>query len=65
MAPEATITANKELVREFITRVFNGHNAEATPDYFTADAVARRDPRNDRGVRSYDQLLRGTVRGVA
>jgi predicted ester cyclase len=37
MAPEATITANKELVREFITRMFNGHNAEATPDYFTAD----------------------------
>jgi hypothetical protein len=30
MADNTTTTANKELVREFIDRVFNEHNAEAT-----------------------------------
>ena len=37
MANQTTITANEELVREFIRRVFNEHNAEATPDYFSPD----------------------------
>ena len=37
MANQATITANKELVREFIDRVFNEHNAKATHDYFSRD----------------------------
>ena len=37
MANQTTITANQELVREFIRRVFNEHNAHATPDYFSPD----------------------------
>ena len=37
MASQATITANKEFVREFIDRVFNEHNAKATGDYFSPD----------------------------
>ena len=37
MANQATITANKEFVREFIDRVFNEHNAKATQDYFSRD----------------------------
>ena len=37
MEKQATITANKELVEEFINRVFNGHNAGATSDYFSSD----------------------------
>jgi steroid delta-isomerase-like uncharacterized protein len=37
MANQATIMANKELVREFIDRVFNEHNAKATQDYFSPD----------------------------
>ena len=37
MANQATITSNKELVREFIDRVFNEHNAKATQDYFSRD----------------------------
>ena len=37
MANQTTLTANKEFVQEFIRRVFNEHNAEATPDYFSAD----------------------------
>jgi steroid delta-isomerase-like uncharacterized protein len=37
MANQATITANKELVREFIDRVFKEHNAKATQDYFSRD----------------------------
>src|SRR5580700_12038025 len=37
MANQTTIAANKELVREFIRRVFNGHNAGATSDYFSPD----------------------------
>src|SRR5260370_13711261 len=37
MANQATITANKELVREFIDRVFNERNAKATQDYFSPD----------------------------
>src|SRR5580704_5060945 len=37
MANQATITANKEFVREFIDRVFNEHNAKATQDYFSPD----------------------------
>jgi limonene-1,2-epoxide hydrolase len=32
-----TTTANKELVEEFIRRVFNEHDADATADYFSAD----------------------------
>jgi steroid delta-isomerase-like uncharacterized protein len=35
MASQTTITANKELVREFIDRVFNEQNAEATQDFFS------------------------------
>jgi steroid delta-isomerase-like uncharacterized protein len=37
MENQATITANKELVEEFISRVFNGHNPGATSDYFSSD----------------------------
>jgi predicted SnoaL-like aldol condensation-catalyzing enzyme len=37
MANQTGITANKELVQEFIQRVFNEHNAEATQDYFSQD----------------------------
>jgi predicted SnoaL-like aldol condensation-catalyzing enzyme len=37
MADNTTTTANRELVREFIDRVFNGHNAEATREYFSPD----------------------------
>ncbi len=37
MANQAAITANKELVQEFIDRVFNEHNAKATQDYFSPD----------------------------
>jgi steroid delta-isomerase-like uncharacterized protein len=37
MKSQDTITANKELVEEFINRVFNGHNAGATSDYFSSD----------------------------
>ena len=37
MANQTTITANKELVAEFIRRVFNEHNAAATSDYFSRD----------------------------
>jgi steroid delta-isomerase-like uncharacterized protein len=37
MEKQATITSNKEFVQEFIDRVFNGHNAEATSDYFSDD----------------------------
>jgi predicted SnoaL-like aldol condensation-catalyzing enzyme len=29
--------ANRELVEDFIRRVFNEHNAEATGDYFSPD----------------------------
>ena len=39
MANQATITANKELVREFIDRVFNERNAKATQDYFSPDVT--------------------------
>ena len=38
MATQTTITANKEFVREFIDRAFNGHDAKATQDYFSPDA---------------------------
>ena len=38
MANQTTITANKEFVREFIDRAFNGHDAKATQDYFSPDA---------------------------
>jgi hypothetical protein len=37
MAKQTTITANMELVREFIGRVFNERNARATPDYFSPE----------------------------
>ncbi|MCU1494819.1 MAG: hypothetical protein JWO62_2583 [Acidimicrobiaceae bacterium] len=37
MANQTTIAANKELVGEFIRRVFNGHDAEATQDNFSSD----------------------------
>ena len=37
MESQATITANKDLVEEFINRVFNGQNAGATSDYFSSD----------------------------
>jgi predicted ester cyclase len=37
MDDQATITANKDLVEEFINRVFNGQNAGATSDYFSSD----------------------------
>jgi steroid delta-isomerase-like uncharacterized protein len=37
MAGQTTITANEEFVREFIRRVFNEHNAQATPEYFSPD----------------------------
>jgi len=37
MANQATIAANKELVREFIDRVFNERNAKATQDFFSPD----------------------------
>jgi predicted ester cyclase len=37
MASQSMVTTNTELVREFIRRVFNEHNAEATRDYFSAD----------------------------
>jgi predicted ester cyclase len=34
---QVTITANEHLVEGFINRVFNGHNAGATSDYFSSD----------------------------
>jgi len=37
MATQDTTRANKELVQEFIDRVFNEHNAQATGDFFTPD----------------------------
>ena len=37
METQTTITANQELVEEFIRRVFNEHNAAVTPDYFSSD----------------------------
>src|ERR1700675_3791927 len=37
MENQATITANKDLVEEFINRVFNGQNASATSEYFSPD----------------------------
>ena len=37
METQTTITANEELVEEFIRRVFNEHNAAATPEYFSPD----------------------------
>jgi steroid delta-isomerase-like uncharacterized protein len=37
MATQDMITGNKELVQEFIDRVFNEHNAQATGDFFTPD----------------------------
>ena len=37
MDNQATITANKDLVEEFINRVFNRQNAGATSDYFSSD----------------------------
>ena len=37
MTNQTTITVNKELVQAFIRRVFNEHNAQATPDYFSPD----------------------------
>ena len=37
MASQTMVTANKELVREFIDRVFNERNAKATQDYFSPD----------------------------
>ena len=37
MATQTAITANKELVQEFINRVFNEHHAEATGEYFSSD----------------------------
>ena len=37
MENQATITANKDLVEDFINRVFNGQNAGATSDYFSSD----------------------------
>jgi predicted SnoaL-like aldol condensation-catalyzing enzyme len=37
MENEATITANKKFVQQFIDRVFNEHNAAATRDYFSPD----------------------------
>jgi predicted SnoaL-like aldol condensation-catalyzing enzyme len=37
MAGQTTITANEELVGEFIRRVFNEHNAQATSEYFSPD----------------------------
>jgi steroid delta-isomerase-like uncharacterized protein len=37
METQATLTANRDLVEEFIDRVFNGHNAAATSDYFSSD----------------------------
>ena len=37
MENQATITANKKLVQQFIDRVFNKHNAGATRDYFSPD----------------------------
>jgi NAD(P)-dependent dehydrogenase (short-subunit alcohol dehydrogenase family) len=37
MATQTTITANQQFVEQFIRRVFNEHNAAATPDYFSPD----------------------------
>ncbi len=37
METQTTITATKGLVEEFIRRVFNEHNAAATPEYFSPD----------------------------
>ena len=37
MENQATITANKKFVQQFIDRVFNEHNAGATRDYFSPD----------------------------
>jgi steroid delta-isomerase-like uncharacterized protein len=37
METQTMTTANKEFVEEFIRRVFNEHNADATPDYFSPD----------------------------
>jgi limonene-1,2-epoxide hydrolase len=37
MENQARITANKDLVEEFINRVSNGQNAGATSDYFSSD----------------------------
>jgi steroid delta-isomerase-like uncharacterized protein len=41
MATQAMSTANKEFVEEFICRVFNEHDADATPDYFSPDVQWR------------------------
>jgi steroid delta-isomerase-like uncharacterized protein len=37
MTTQSSLTANTELVEEFIRRVFNEHNAPATVDYFSPD----------------------------
>ncbi|MCU1464259.1 MAG: hypothetical protein JWM72_187 [Actinomycetia bacterium] len=37
MANQTMAAANRELVEDFIRRVFNEHNAEATGDYFSSD----------------------------
>ena len=37
MANQTMTIANREFVEEFIRRVFNEHNADATPDYFSPD----------------------------
>jgi steroid delta-isomerase-like uncharacterized protein len=37
METQTMTTANREFVEEFIRRVFNEHNADATPDYFSPD----------------------------
>jgi predicted ester cyclase len=37
MANQTMTIANREFVEEFIRRVFNEHNADATQDYFSSD----------------------------
>ena len=39
MANQTMTIANREFVEEFIRRVFNEHNADATPDYFSPDVL--------------------------
>ena len=38
MAIQGTVAANKELVREFVQRVFNEHDPGLASEYFTLDA---------------------------
>jgi hypothetical protein len=55
MADQTTIAANTELVREFIRRVFNEHNAQATSEYFSPDVFG--DEAGADATRGIDEAL--------